>query len=243
MQIKMTVEYDGSDYFGWQLQAGQDSIQGRIEQALGQIFATPLRVRGSGRTDAGVHALGQVASFTLPRQFELPDLHRALNALLPPDIVVKNLEPVPDSFDPRRDARSRLYEYRILNRALPSAFEYRHSWHVREPLDLDRMNRAARLFVGEHDFAAFRTLGTEMKSTVRRVIASEWTRNGVYFIYRTEGSSFMRHMVRTMVALMVDVGRGTTEPETVSALLETRSRADAPAPAPSRGLFLVEVRY
>ncbi len=243
MQARITIEYDGSNYFGWQLQAGQDSIQARLEDALGRIFSTPVRVRGSGRTDAGVHARGQVAAFTLPRPFDLGELRRALNALLPPDIVVLAAAEAADDFDPRRHARSRVYQYRVLNRAIRSAFEYRYSWQVREPLDLDAMNQAARLFVGEHDFAAFRTMGTEVRSTVRRVLVSEWSREGKHFTYTVEASSFLRHMVRTMVAAMVDAGRGRNPPGRISELLESRERAGAPAPAPPAGLFLVEVRY
>lgn len=243
MQVRITIEYDGSNYFGWQLQAGQDSVQARLEDSLGRIFSRPVRVRGSGRTDAGVHALGQVAAFTMPRPFDLGELPRALNALLPPDIVVLDAAQASDDFDPRRHARSRIYEYHVLNRAIRSAFEYRYSWQVRDPLDFDAMNRAARLFIGEHDFAAFRTLGTEVKSTVRRVLGSQWSRQGERFTYRVEASSFLRHMVRTMVATMVEVGRGKTLPGLISELLESRERADAPAPAPPAGLFLVEVRY
>lgn len=243
MQIKLLIEYDGTDYSGWQLQSGQDSIQARIEAALAQIFAQPVRVRGSGRTDAGVHALGQVAAFTPPRQFDPTELNRALNAILPRDIVILEAEPADDSFDPRRLARSRIYEYRILNQRWPSAFHYRYCWHLRESLDLARMNEAARLFLGEHDFAAFRTLGTEVRSTVRRVDESEWRREGSRLTYRVEASSFLRHMVRTMVATMVDVGRGRFEPRFVSDLLQAKERAMAPAAAPPSGLFLIEVRY
>jgi len=243
MQIKLIIEYDGAAYFGWQFQDGQDSIQARIEAALAQIFSTPLRVRAAGRTDAGVHALGQVASFSLPREFEAGALRRSLNALLPRDIVILGAEPAPDSFDPRRDALSRIYEYRILNRFPPSAFEHQRSWHIREPLDLDAMNAAAARFIGEHDFAAFRTLGTEMRSTVRRVIESRWRREGDCAVYHVEATSFVRHMVRTMVAAMVDIGRGKCGPDSIDRILESRDRAQAPAAAPASGLYLVAVRY
>lgn len=243
MQIKLTIEYDGSNYSGWQLQNGQDSIQARLEAALERIFSQPMRVRGSGRTDAGVHALGQVAAVTLPRPFDAGALGRAMNALLPPDIVVLDAAPAPDSFDPRRDARSRVYQYRILNQHSPSAFEYRYGWQVRDLLDVGRMNEAAALFAGEHDFAAFRTLGTEVKSTVRRVISSEWMRDGAWLLYRVEATSFLRHMVRTMVAAMAEIGRGKFEPLFVTQLLDARERAMAPAAAPPQGLFLIEVRY
>ena len=243
MQIKLIIEYEGTNYCGWQLQSGQDSIQARIEAALERIFSTLVRVRASGRTDAGVHARGQVAAFTLPLALDPAELQRALNAMLPHDIVVLNAEAVDDSFDPRRHAIARVYEYRVLNQLWPSVFERRYSWLIREPVDLDRMNDEARGFIGEHDFAAFRTLGTSVKSTVRRVDASEWMRDGVHLIYRVEASSFLRHMVRTMVAAMIEVGRGKLQPGIVAELLQRGERSMAPAAAPPQGLFLVEVRY
>ena len=243
MILKLTVEYDGSNYSGWQFQPRHDSIQGRIEAALERIFAAPVRVFGSGRTDAGVHARGQVASISIPRPFDPAELQRALNAILPPDIVVLDIAPAPDDFDPRRAARSRVYEYRVLNHKVASAFEYRYSWLVRDPLNLAAMNCAARIFVGEHDFAAFRSLGTDVTTTVRRVISSEWTRDGDVFLYRVEATSFLRHMVRAMVAAMVDVGRGKLTPEKIATILAGLNRQAAPANAPPGGLYLVEVRY
>ncbi|HYA35260.1 MAG TPA: tRNA pseudouridine(38-40) synthase TruA, partial [Candidatus Binataceae bacterium] len=206
-------------------------------------FSTPIRIRAAGRTDAGVHALGQVAAFSIPREFEAGALQRALNAILPRDIVILGAEPASDSFDPRRDALSRIYEYRILNRFSPSAFEHWRSWHIRETLDLGAMNAAAARFIGEHDFAAFRTLGTEMRSTVRRVIESRWRREGDFAIYHVEATSFVRHMVRTMVAAMVDIGRGKCGPDAIDRILASRDRALAPAAAPASGLYLVAVRY
>jgi tRNA pseudouridine38-40 synthase len=243
MLVKLTLEYDGTNYFGWQLQSGQDSVQARLEAALERIFSAPVRVYGSGRTDAGVHARGQVASARLPRDFDLAELRRALNALLPADIVVLTVEPAADDFDPRRNARSRVYEYRVLCRAVPSAFEHRYAWLVRDRLDIAAMNAAARVFLGEHDFAAFRTLGSEERTTVRRVIESQWSRDGEILLYRVEATAFLRHMVRTMVAAMVDAGRGRGGAQAVAEMLASRDRALAPAPAPAAGLFLVEVRY
>ena len=243
MTLKLTIEYDGTNYSGWQLQPRHDSIQGRIEAALERIFAEPVRVFGSGRTDAGVHARGQVASISIPREFDPAELQRALNSILPPEIVVLDIAPVPDNFDPRRAARSRVYEYRVLNRKIASAFEYRYSWLVRDQLDLGAMNRAARIFVGEHDFAAFRSLGTEVRTTTRRVMFSEWTRDGDLFLYRVEANSFLRHMVRAMVAAMIDVGRGKLAANKVATILAGLDRGAAPANAPPGGLYLVEVRY
>jgi tRNA pseudouridine38-40 synthase len=243
MVLKLTLEYDGSNYSGWQLQPRHDSIQGRIESALETIFAPPVRVFGAGRTDAGVHARGQVASITIPRPFDIDELQRALNSLLPNDIVIGDIAPAPDNFDPRHDARSRLYEYRVLNRKIASAFEYRYSWLVRDELDLVAMNASAQVFIGEHDFAAFRSLGSSVKTTVRRVLASEWTRTGDVLVYRIEANSFLRHMVRAMVAAMVEAGRGRSDARKIAAILEGRDRHAAPANAPPGGLYLLEVRY
>jgi tRNA pseudouridine38-40 synthase len=243
MLVRIKLEYDGTAYSGWQLQSGQDSIQGRIEAALRLIFSQQVRVHGAGRTDAGVHARGQVAAFRLPRPFAPGELMRALNALLPSDIAVTAACGAADSFDPRRDARSRIYEYRVLNQPIRSVFEFRYAWMVREPLDLDAMNAAACVFIGEHDFAAMRSLGSEERTTVRRVLASEWQRQGVVLTYQVEATAFLRHMVRTMVAAMVDAGRGASTPESIKQLLDSRNRAIAPASAPACGLYLVEVRY
>jgi tRNA pseudouridine38-40 synthase len=243
MRIRITLEYDGTAYSGWQVQRGQDSIQAKIEQALQRIFSEQVRVHGAGRTDAGVHARGQVVAFRPPRPFPPADLMRALNALLPPDIAVIAASCAEDSFDPRGNARSRIYEYRVLNERIRSAFEFRYAWLVRDRLDLDVMNEAAALFLGEHDFTAMRSVGSDEKTTMRRVLMSEWRREGTQLTYRVEATAFLRHMVRTMVAAMVNAGRGATTPEQVAQLLVSRNRALAPAPAPACGLYLVEVRY
>ncbi|MGH7864754.1 MAG: tRNA pseudouridine(38-40) synthase TruA [Candidatus Binataceae bacterium] len=243
MQIKLVLEYDGTNYSGWQIQNGQDSIQARVEAALRLIFASPVRVYAAGRTDAGVHARGQVATLRPPRPFDAEELKRALNATLPFDIAVLDAAEVPDSFDARRDARLRIYEYRVLNRTTRSPFEHRFAWLVREPLDLDALKDAAHVFVGEHDFAAFRTLGTEVKSTVRRVEVSEWYGEGDALSYRIEATGFLRHQVRTMVSAMIEVARHRLTTDNVRAVLASRDRARAPAASPPCGLFLVEVRY
>jgi len=248
MQVRLKLEYDGTNYSGWQMQAGQNSIQAELEEALARIFGAPVRVRGAGRTDAGVHARGQVAAARLVRPFDPAELARALNAILPPDIVVLEASEAGDSFDPRRDARLRIYEYRVLNQPLRSAFERNSAWLVRERLDIDAMNAAAAEFVGEHDFAAFRSLGSAEKTTVRRVELSRWRQEDErHVVYHVEASAFLRHMVRTMVAAMVDVGRGKSAgrppADTIAALLASRDRALAPAPASAAGLCLVEVLY
>jgi tRNA pseudouridine38-40 synthase len=243
MQVRLTLEYDGTNYCGWQLQRDQDSIQGRLEQALATIFVFPVRVRAAGRTDTGVHALAQVASARLPRPFPCDDLKRALNALLPADIVILDVAPVDDRFDPRRDASRRVYEYRIVNQSSPSAFEHRVAWLIHDPLDLESMMAAAHAVVGTHDFAAFRSVGSLEKSTWRTVFESGWTRAGDRLVYRIAATSFLRHMVRTLVAAMVEIGRRRMPAEWMNDLLAARDRRMAPAPAPAAGLFLVEVRY
>jgi tRNA pseudouridine38-40 synthase len=243
MQVKLTLEYDGTDYAGWQLQRNQESIQGRLEAAFARIFAEPVRVRGAGRTDAGVHALGQVAAARMPRPFDPAELKRALNAILPADIAVLDAAMADESFDPRRDAIRRDYEYRIVNRPGRSAFDYRYSWLVSEPLALEALNKAAAVFVGGHDFAAFRSVGSEERSTRRHVYTSRWTQSDDRFTYRVEAGSFLRHMVRTMVAAMIEVGRGRAQPAWIEQLLASRDRAAAPAPAPAAGLFLTAVHY
>ncbi len=243
MKIRLTLEYDGANYSGWQLQAGHDSIQARLEDALARIFGAQIRVHGAGRTDAGVHARGQVAAFTPPRPFALDDLRRALNAILPADIAIITAAAAADDFDPRRDARSRVYEYRVLNRDRRSAFDYRHAWLVAGALDPAAMNAAARIFLGEHDFAAFRSLGSAERSTTRRVIASEWRRADEFLIYRVEATAFLRRMVRTMVGAMVEAGRGRIAPAEIATILASRDRGRAPAAAPAAGLFLIAVNY
>ncbi|HEY2662986.1 MAG TPA: tRNA pseudouridine(38-40) synthase TruA [Candidatus Binataceae bacterium] len=243
MRFRITLEYDGTEYAGWQLQSNCDSIQARLEAALGRIFGDPIRVHGSGRTDAGVHALGQVAAFAIPRPMDADQLQRALNALTPADIVIRDVAQVAENFDPRRDARSRVYEYRVLNRAVPSAFENRYAWLVKGKLDVDLLNRAAKDFIGEHDFAAFRTLGSDESSTVRQIWASQWRHVGDLKIYRVEASGFLRRMVRTMVAAMIDQALNPAGAIEIAQLIAKQNRALAPGAAPACGLFLVEVRY
>jgi tRNA pseudouridine38-40 synthase len=248
MQVRLKLEYDGTNYSGWQMQSGQDSIQARLEEALARICGAPVRVRGAGRTDAGVHARGQVAAARLPRPFDPAELARALNAMLPADIVVLEASAADEAFDPRRDARLRIYEYRVLNQPLRSVFERNSAWLVRDPLDIGAMNTAAGVFAGENDFAAFRSVGSAEKTTLRRVEVSSWRRDDeLHLTYRVEANAFLRHMVRTMVAAMVEVGRGKSAgrppADTVAALLLSRDRALAPPPAPAAGLCLVEVRY
>jgi tRNA pseudouridine38-40 synthase len=246
VQLRLVVEYEGTRLLGWQLQPGGPTVQGELERALAVVLREAVRVRGAGRTDAGVHARGQVAAVVVSRP--PPDLSRLLrgvNALLPPDIAVRDVAPVPDAFDPRRHACSRVYEYRILHRAARSPLWRAWAWHVPRPLDVDAMDAAAALLVGEHDFAVFRGADAREtpRTTVRRVLESRVLREPPLLIYRVEATAFLKHMVRNIVGTLVEIGLGERSPGVMTALIAGRDRTRAGATAPPHGLTLVEVRY
>lgn len=243
MNIKLTIEYDGTKYHGWQAQPDGQTIQQILEQALETLLGVQTRLNGSGRTDAGVHALGQVANFFLPGDADLRRLHKGLNALTPPDIVVKSAEPVPDSFDARRDAKSRVYRYRIWNHPFPSAFHRRFSWHVYDPLDLASMQEAIRFLEGEHNFASFQAAGCDAAHPVRRIYCNSLGREDDFLVYTVEATAFLRHMVRNIVGTLVEVGGGERSPAEFADLLKAQDRTRAGPTAPPHGLFLVEVKY
>ena len=243
MHCKLTLEYDGTNYHGWQLQKNADTIQGTLEAALSQIFSEAVRVRVAGRTDTGVHALGQVASFKTEKPIEYYRLQRALNGLLPRDIVVKQIEEVPETFNPRFDARSRTYRYQIWNHRWPSAIWARYSWYVSFPLDTEAMNQAATLLIGEHDFSSFQGADWVEHNPRRTVLRSEVRQDGEFLVYDVEAHSFLRHMVRNLVGTLVDVGRGALSVEDFVAIFAAHDRTRAGVNAPPQGLFLVTVTY
>jgi tRNA pseudouridine38-40 synthase len=243
LNFKLTLEYDGTNYHGWQLQKNAVTLQGTIEAVLARLCGGPIRVRVAGRTDAGVHALGQVVSFKSEKALRLHQIQRALNALLPPDMVVRQVESVHDTFNPRRDALSRTYRYQIWNRPWPSAIWARYSWHVPFPLDHDAMNQAAALLLGDHDFSSFQGSDWVEHPPRRTVLRSTVRREGDFLIYDVEARSFLRHMVRNIVGTLVDVGRGALSSEEFTAVFAARDRTRAGITAPPQGLFLVEVKY
>jgi tRNA pseudouridine38-40 synthase len=243
VNIKLTVEYDGTNYCGWQTQPNGTSVQSVLEQAVSTFLGTPTRVMGSGRTDAGVHALGQVVNFFGDCNFELHRLIRGLNALTPRDVTIKEAEIVRDAFDARRDGRSRIYKYYILNRSTPSPFHLNRAWHVHEPLALEGMREAIGCLSGKHDFSSFQAAGCEAAHPIRRVYRNSLERRGDSLIYTIEATAFLRHMVRNIVGTMVEVGRGARNAESVKKLLEARDRTKAGVTAPPHGLFLVKVNY
>jgi tRNA pseudouridine38-40 synthase len=254
---KVTLAYDGTGYVGWQRQAAGTSIQGLIEHALGELDEREVSVIGAGRTDAGVHALGQVASFFLHRSIDGPGLVRALNARLPPAVRAVEAVEVPDGFHARFGARAKTYRYRLWNADVLNPFERAHAWHVPSPrLDIAAMSAAATLIEGPHDFASFQSTGTDVRSTERVVFSSRFVDaagadrapattlgDGALIVYEVEGNGFLRHMVRTIVGTLVEVGRGKQPAAWVGEVLAARNRAAAGPRAPAEGLFLVGVDY
>ena len=242
--FRLTLEYDGADFEGWQVQPRRRTVQGELEKALRRVTGKRCAVTGAGRTDAGVHAAGQVASIALATRLAPDALLRALNALLPKDVAVRELVPAPARFHARRDARSKLYRYAIWNAPVRSPLRARSHWNVRAPLDLAAMRAAAAQLVGTRDFAALRASGGSARTSVRTLervtIAGK---SGGEVALEFEGSGFLRHMVRNAVGTLVEVGRGRRTPESLAALLAAGDRRGAGPTAPARGLVLLAVRY
>ena len=245
-RIRITVAYDGTDYHGWQVQPGLATIQGTLEKVFGEIEGGPVHVAGSGRTDAGVHALAQVAALDMQNPIPVENLRRAVNRLLPPDIRVTHIEEASPRFNPRYDAKAKTYEYRICRAEICPPFERRYVKHHPYPLRVEDMIAAALLFEGEHDFGAFAAsderdlLGA---SQVRTAFCSKLTLEGGRLIYRVTGSGFLKHMVRNMMGVLLEVGKGNVDRAGLLARL-TPGCAIPPGPtAPARGLFLISVEY
>jgi len=241
--IKLTIEYDGTNYAGWQVQPNGVAVQQVIEKALLLLLGEPVRLRSSGRTDAGVHAQGMVASFTTSRELPMQAYVGGINRFLPPDIAILSAFEVPTGFMAIRDARSKHYRYTIYNSHVRSPLRRFYSWHVREPLNLAAMTAAARCFAGLHDFAAFRASNCVTKTTVRRVDSVIISREGDMITIDVTGGGFLKNMVRIMAGTLVDVGRGRFEPEHIDWLLKNPDRKKAGITAPACGLCLIAVCY
>jgi tRNA pseudouridine38-40 synthase len=241
--IKLIIEYDGTYYSGWQVQPNGLAIQQVMEEALAKILGTPVRLHSSGRTDAGVHARGMVAAFRTDREIPLRAFSDGFNALLPPDIAVKDAVEMTSEFNPRYDARGKHYRYSIYNGKRRSPLSRLYAWHLRGRLDIAVMREAAAHFVGEHDFAAFRTTGCAARTTVRRIDAVDVSEQGEFVQIDVIGSGFLRNMVRIMAGTLVGVGQGKLAPDVVAALLVGKGGVSAGATAPSHGLCLMEVYY
>lgn len=253
---RLTLAYDGTGLVGWQRQARGVSVQGLLEEALEALEGAPVQVVGAGRTDAGVHAIGQVASCTLTRTIEVPVLQRALNALLPPAVRVVAIGEVPLGYNARFAARLKTYHYALSVGAIASPFEHRHVWHLAGPLDTASMTRAALGLVGRHDFSAFRSAGSSVRTATRTIVRSEFRRarpgepawvappvagGAERWLYEVTGDGFLRHMVRAIVGLLVEVGRGRRQVSDVEKILAGGDRAEAGPTAPAHGLCLVSV--
>ena len=243
--FKLVIEYDGTAYQGWQRQNKGPTIQGKIEAALATMTRNAVAVIGSGRTDAGVHALNQVASFRADTRLTPEIFKRGLNSLLPPDIVIRDCAVVDDAFHARYSARSKVYQYRILNRSTPAALFRQYAWHIKKPLDLHAMSEAIPCLKGEHDFSAFEASGSPRSDAVRTVIDANLAGKDAdgYVVFNIEANGFLRHMVRNVVGTIVDVGLGKLSPEGFEDILIARDRKKAGITAPAHGLVLKEVKY
>ncbi len=241
--IKFVIQYDGANYYGWQRQIATPTIQQILEDTLRKITNEDVKIKGSGRTDRGVHALGQVAHCRVATSLDDPTLLNAANALLPKDILIKELKTETDSFDSQRNVYSKTYFYQILNTPFPDPMLRHYSWWLPKALDREAMNETASKIVGEHDFSAFRNQGGSVKTTVRKIYRSHFFAEAPYLIYEVEGSGFLKQMVRNLVSAFVRVGRHQMTIARFEELLASGDRTQAPPPAPPRGLFLKSVTY
>jgi len=242
--IMLVLSYEGTDYRGWQFQPGEKTIQGVVQEKITLMTRERVPLIGSGRTDAGVHALGQVANFHTHSRIPVDGFLRGLNSLLPDDIVVRNAANVHAEFHSRYCAVSKVYVYVVRNNDLPNPFLRRFAWTIRGNLDVEAMNRAARCLYGKRDFSAFRAAGSSISRPVRTVKRAQWRRlDRDRYAFVIEADGFLRHMVRNIVGTLVDVGRGKSNAENVERILESKDRQQAGVTAPAMGLFLKEVLY
>jgi tRNA pseudouridine38-40 synthase len=241
--LKLTLAYDGTRFVGWQRQAAGESIQGLLESAMARLEGRSVTVHGAGRTDAGVHARGQVASAEVTFDHDPATVARALNSQLPEDVRVLEVVEAAEGFHARFSARSKTYAYRIRISEVADPFDRAYAWHVRSPLDLEAMRRAAALLIGTHDFAAFQSAGTEVRTTVRTIHRSEVVHEPGLITYDIAGDGFLRHMVRAIVGTLVEIGRGRWPSQTMADVLASGARTGAGPTAPACGLFLVRVDY
>jgi tRNA pseudouridine38-40 synthase len=247
--LKLTVSYDGAEFSGWQVQPDVATVQGTLASAIGRITGEKVLPQGSGRTDAGVHALAQVMTFVTESSVPTGNFLKAMNDILPASVRVLDVEEAPPEFHARHAAKAKTYRYRIYRESICPPFLARYVWHFPYRLAEEEMGRAAALVVGEHDFTSFAAVDPERGrdearvSNVRKIFSSSWERVGDELVYTVCGSGFLHHMVRNLVGTFILVGKGTLRVEDVTSILEARNRSAAGATAPASGLYLVNVEY
>jgi tRNA pseudouridine38-40 synthase len=247
--LKLILSYDGTDFAGWQVQPDAPTVQGTLALAIGRITGEKVLPQGSGRTDAGVHALAQSVTFVTESSVPTANFVKALNDLLPTSVRVLEVEEVAANFHARKSARGKIYRYRIFRGVICPPFLARYVWHYPFPMDESAMIEGAQLVAGEHDFTSFaavdpeRVRDGEAVSNVRTIFSSEWRREGDEFVYTVKGSGFLHHMVRNLVGTFILVGKGTLKSADLTPILVARDRSAAGATAPASGLCLVQVEY
>lgn len=238
---KIVLSYDGSDFFGWQQQPSKRTIQGVVEYSLAKIVQKKTHIIGAGRTDAGVHAQGQVAHFKLNLHIKEEELLRALNSILPGDVRIVSLEKAESNFHARKMAQSKIYRYRIFNSPSISPFLFRYAFHWSSPLEFALMEKAAPIFVREADFSGFSS--NRLLHPIRKVIVSEIKKIGPEIIYTIEANGFLRYMVRTIVGTLLEIGKGKMPPEQIEEIFKKKNRSLAGPTASAKGLCLIKVNY
>lgn len=242
--IRLLLQYEGTRYQGWQRQTSSDNtIQGKLENLLSKMCNEDIEIQASGRTDAGVHAIGQVANFHTNSQMSAEEMQGYINQYLPEDIVVREVREVAPRFHSRLNATGKKYCYRILNSKTPDVFWRRYAVQLTEQLDVQQMQKAAQLLLGEHDYKSFTSAKKGKKSTVRRIDNIDITKEGDMLTFTFEGNGFLHHMVRILMGTLVEVGKGERNPEDIPGILEARNREMAGTLMPSKGLMLMEVYY
>jgi tRNA pseudouridine38-40 synthase len=241
--LKLILAYDGTHFHGWQVQPQLSTVQGELQTALQKLFNHDINVVGSGRTDAGVHAHGQVASVETIRSMDTDAVLRGANALLPVEIRVLSVEEVGPDFHARRSARAKTYEYHIWRHPIVSPFHCRYVYGFRYPLDESLVDRGAEYFIGTHDFTSFCATSTEIEDRTRTIYDAAWTRSDNEWVFRIRGNGFLQYMVRTITGTLLKIGQRRIEPERIPEMFEARDRRLAGPSVPPHGLHLIEVEY